>query len=117
MTAVVCITRVQINSSYIAACLTIVGYSINDTIVLFDRIRENNKQFSVKAKTRAEVADLSIRQTLSRTINTSVTTLVTILALYIFGVAAIKEFALHSSWGLSVAHTRRYLLPARSGWR
>ena len=100
MTAVVCIARVQINSSYIAACLTIVGYSINDTIVLFDRIRENNKQFSIKTKTRAEVADISIRQTLSRTINTSVTTLVTILALYIFGVTAIKEFALPLIVGL-----------------
>jgi preprotein translocase subunit SecF len=100
MTAVVCIARVQINSSYIAACLTIVGYSINDTIVLFDRIRENNKQFSIKTMTRADVADISIRQTLSRTINTSVTTLVTILALYVFGVASIREFALPLIVGL-----------------
>lgn len=100
MTAVVCIFRVQINSSYIAACLTIVGYSINDTIVLFDRIRENNKRYSISSKTRAEVADISIRETLSRTINTSVTTLVTILALYIFGVASIKEFALPLIVGL-----------------
>ncbi len=100
MTAVVCIARVQINSSYIAACLTIVGYSINDTIVLFDRIRENNKQISIKVMTRAEVADISIRQTLSRTINTSVTTLVTILALYVFGVASIREFALPLIVGL-----------------
>ena len=100
MTAVVCIARVQINSSYIAACLTIVGYSINDTIVLFDRIRENNKRFSIKSVARSEVADISIRETLSRTINTSVTTLVTILALYIFGVASIREFALPLIVGL-----------------
>lgn len=100
MTAVVCIARVQINSSYIAACLTIVGYSINDTIVLFDRIRENNKRFNLKSKTRAEVVDISIKQTLPRTINTSVTTLVTILALYVFGVASIKEFALPLIIGL-----------------
>lgn len=100
MTAVVCIVRVQINSSYIAACLTIVGYSINDTIVLFDRIRENNKKYSISSKTRSEVADISIRETLSRTINTSVTTLVTILALYIFGVASIREFALPLIVGL-----------------
>lgn len=100
MTAVVCIFRVQINSSYIAACLTIVGYSINDTIVLFDRIRENNKRYSISSKTRAEVADISIRETLSRTINTSVTTLVTILALYVFGVTSIKEFALPLIVGL-----------------
>ncbi len=94
MTAVVTIFRVQINSSYIAAVLTIVGYSINDTIVLFDRIRENNKKYSVSSKTRAQVADISIRETLSRTINTSITTLVMVLALYIFGVDSIKEFAL-----------------------
>ena len=100
MTAVICIMRVQINSSYIAACLTIVGYSVNDTIVLFDRIRENNKRFSIKSKTRAEVADISIRETLSRTINTSVTTLITILSLYIFGVVSIKEFALPLIVGL-----------------
>ena len=100
MTAVVTIFRVQINSSYIAAVLTIVGYSINDTIVLFDRIRENNKKYSVSSKTRAQVADISIRETLSRTINTSVTTLVTILALYIFGVASIREFALPLIIGL-----------------
>ncbi|MDD5017869.1 MAG: protein translocase subunit SecF, partial [Eubacteriales bacterium] len=100
MTAVVCIARVQINSSYIAACLTIVGYSVNDTIVLFDRIRENNKRFSVKSMTRAKVADISIKETLSRTINTSLTTLITILALYIFGVTSIKEFALPLIVGL-----------------
>ncbi|MBT3318227.1 MAG: protein translocase subunit SecF [Clostridia bacterium] len=100
MTAVVSIARVQINSSYIAAVLTIVGYSINDTIVLFDRIRENNKRYSISSKTRAQVADISIKETLSRTINTSVTTLVMILALYIFGVESIKEFALPLIIGL-----------------
>lgn len=100
MTAVVSIARVQINASYIAACLTIVGYSINDTIVLFDRIRENNKRYSISSKTRAQVADISIKETLSRTINTSVTTLVMILALYIFGVDSIKEFALPLIIGL-----------------
>ena len=100
MTAVMSIARVQINSSYIAACLTIVGYSINDTIVLFDRIRENNKRYSISSKTRAQVADVSIRETLTRTINTSVTTLVMILSLYIFGVDSIKEFALPLIVGL-----------------
>ncbi len=100
MTAVVCIARVQINSSYIAACLTIVGYSINDTIVLFDRIRDNNKKFAIKSKTRAEVVDISIRETLPRTINTSLTTLITILAVYIFGVQSIKEFSLPLIVGL-----------------
>jgi len=99
MTAVVCIARIQINSSYIAACLTIVGYSINDTIVVFDRIRENNKKYGASMP-RAKVADLSITETLPRTINTSLTTLVTILAVYIFGVQSIKEFALPLIVGL-----------------
>lgn len=83
---------IELNSSFIAAALTIVGYSINDTIVVFDRIREN-----IKAKPelpKADVVSLSVRECLGRTIMTSVTTLVTILALYILGVAAIKEFAL-----------------------
>ena len=100
MTALVCILRIQINSSYIAACLTIVGYSINDTIVVFDRIRENNKKYTVQTMSRRDVADLSIRETLPRTINTSLTTLVTITAVYIFGVQSIKEFALPIMVGL-----------------
>jgi preprotein translocase subunit SecF len=99
MTAFVCIARIQINSSYIAAVLTIVGYSINDTIVVFDRIRENNKRFG-KSKTRKAIADMSITETLPRTINTSATTLITILAVYIFGVQSIKEFALPIIVGL-----------------
>jgi preprotein translocase subunit SecF len=100
MTAVVSIARIQINSSYIAAVLTIVGYSINDTIVVFDRIRENNRLYSISSTSRAEVADISIRETMSRTINTSLTTLITILAVYIFGVDSIKEFALPLIVGL-----------------
>jgi preprotein translocase subunit SecF len=100
MTAVITVFRQQINSPYIAACLTIVGYSINDTIVLFDRIRENNRKFSHREYSREEVADRSIKETLSRTINTSVTTLVTITCLYIFGVDSIKEFALPLIIGL-----------------
>ena len=100
MTAVMCIARIPINSSYIAACLTIVGYSINDTIVVFDRIRENNKKLSGKSISRLEIADHSIRETLPRTINTSLTTLITILAVYVFGVASIKEFALPIMVGL-----------------
>ena len=83
---------IELNSSFIAAALTIVGYSINDTIVIFDRIRENAKNKPELAK--AEVVNLSVRESFGRTIMTSITTLVTILALYILGVAAIKEFAL-----------------------
>ncbi len=83
---------IELNSSFIAAALTIVGYSINDTIVIFDRIRENAKNKPELPK--AEVVSLSVKESLGRTIMTTVTTLVTITALYILGVAAIKEFAL-----------------------
>lgn len=83
---------IELNSSFIAAALTIVGYSINDTIVIFDRIRENSKNKPELGK--AEVVNLSVKESMGRTIMTSITTLVTILALYILGVAAIKEFAL-----------------------
>ncbi len=83
---------IELNSSFIAAALTIVGYSINDTIVVFDRIR-----FNLKAQpelSRVEVVSLSVKESLGRTIMTTVTTLVTITALYFLGVPAIKEFAL-----------------------
>ncbi|MBU5677825.1 protein translocase subunit SecF [Alkaliphilus sp. MSJ-5] len=86
------ILRVPVNSPFVAAILTILGYSINDTIVIFDRIRENLK-FMKKAD-YTQVANDSISQTITRSINTSLTTLVTILALYILGVDQIREFAL-----------------------
>ncbi len=86
------ILRVPINSPFVAAILTILVYSINDTIVIFDRIRENLK--FAKKTDYMKVANESISQSLSRSINTSLTTLVTILALYILGVEQIREFAL-----------------------
>lgn len=90
--AVYSIARVPVNNSFIAAILTIVGYSINDTIVVFDRIRENKK---VAKKGDLEgLIDKSVSQTIVRSINTSITTLVTITMLYFLGVPSIKEFAL-----------------------
>ncbi len=83
---------IQMNSSFIAAMLTIVGYSINNTIVIFDRIRENAKKMPSEA--RANVVNRSVKECLGRTINTTLTTLITIVALYVLGVDAIKEFAL-----------------------
>jgi len=83
---------IQMNSSFIAAALTIVGYSINNTIVIFDRIRENAKKMPT-AK-REEVTNISIRESLGRTICTTATTLITIVALCVLGVASIREFAL-----------------------
>ena len=83
---------IQMNSSFIAAALTIVGYSINNTIVIFDRIRENAKKYPTMP--RAEVTNISIRESLGRTLTTTATTLITIVALCILGVASIREFAL-----------------------
>ena len=83
---------VQMNSSFIAAMLTIVGYAINNTIVIFDRIRENARKAPGMA--RDEVVNKSVKETLGRTVNTTLTTLITIVALYVLGVASIREFAL-----------------------
>lgn len=83
---------ISVGSTFIACMLTIVGYSINATIVVFDRVRENRK----KAGSRAEVADIvneSVTQTLSRSINTSITTLIMVLVLAIMGVDAVRQFA------------------------
>ncbi|NLO83744.1 MAG: protein translocase subunit SecF [Clostridiales bacterium] len=99
MIALAALMRTQINSPFVAAVLTIIGYSINNTIVIFDRIRENSKQFRRKLS-RAEITNTSISQTLARSINTSLTTLLTVLALYIFGVESIKEFTLPIIVGL-----------------
>ena len=85
---------IQMNSSFIAAMLTIVGYSINNTIIIFDRIREYNRKPSYAGMQRDEVVTLSVKESLGRTINTTLTTLVTIVTLYILGVDAIREFSL-----------------------
>lgn len=84
---------VQMNSSFIAAMLTIVGYSINNTIIIFDRIRENARKMPSSTPC-VDVVNRSIKECLGRTINTTLTTLVTIVCLYIFGVSSIREFAL-----------------------
>ncbi len=84
------ILGIPVNTPFIAAILTIVGYSINDTIVIFDRIRENSKK--MRKVSVDEIANVSINQTLSRSINTSLTTLFTITAVYIF-VPTIREFS------------------------
>ena len=82
-----------IDSLFITAILTIIGYSINDTIVVFDRIRENMR-FLAKKHSSNEIINASINQTLARSINTSATTLFTLLALYFFGGSTIKDFVL-----------------------
>jgi len=81
----------EVNLSIVAAVLTIVGYSMNDTVVIFDRIRENLKKYSKMSI--ADISDLSTNQTLSRTLITSVTTLLALFSIYIFGGAILKGFS------------------------
>jgi preprotein translocase SecF subunit len=81
----------EISLAIIAALMTIVGYSLNDTIVVFDRIREDKKL--MKKKPLAEIVNLSINQTLSRTILTSLTTLIVVVCLWFFGGEVINDFA------------------------
>ena len=84
--------NLEINLSIVAAVLTIVGYSMNDTVVIFDRVRENLKKYSdIKI---FELTNISINETLSRTIITSVTTLLALLSIYIFGGEILKGFSL-----------------------
>jgi preprotein translocase SecF subunit len=90
----------EINLSIVAAVLTIVGYSMNDTVVIFDRIRENLRKYS--KMTIAEISDLSTNQTLSRTLITSITTLLALLSIYIFGGAILKGFSFAMILGVIV---------------
>ena len=88
------VSRVTVGTTFIACMLTIVGYSINATIVIFDRIRENLGTGLGKKKNLAEVVNLSITQTLTRSIYTSLTTFIMVFILWIMGVSSIREFAL-----------------------
>ena len=83
----------QVNSPFIAAVLTIVGYSINNTIVVFDRIREVAKRPGADRRSHQDIVEEAVGKTLTRTINTSLTTLFTLVALFVFGVDSIREFA------------------------
>lgn len=108
------LSRISVTSAFIACILTVIGYSVNDTIVIFDRIRENRARLSVEnADTLKDLANKSLTQTLSRTICTSFTTLVMVVMLYILGVESIRLFAFpltigticgtYSSIGIAVA--------------
>ena len=96
------LVRISVGSTFIACVLTIVGYSTNDTIVIFDRIRENLalKTGKQTAEELREVANKSLTQTLSRSINTSITTFIMVVMLYILGVASIRDFSLPLMAGL-----------------
>lgn len=92
--------QLEFNLAIIAAILTIVGYSLNDTVIVFDRVRENLRRF--KTTPLVEVLNLSLNATLSRTLMTSGTTLIALLALYFLGGAVIRGFTFAMIWGIVV---------------
>ena len=96
------LVRIPVGNTFIACMLTIIGYSVNDTIVIFDRIRENlaAKHGKITREVLKDVANCSLTQTISRSINTSITTFIMVFLLYILGVASIREFALPLMAGL-----------------
>lgn len=93
-------TQIEFNLSSIAAVLTIVGYSLNDTVVVYDRVRENLRRF--KRMSMPDLLDLSINQMLSRTLMTSITTLLALIALFMFGGEVIRSFTFAMIWGIVV---------------
>ncbi len=94
------LTGLEFNLSIIAAILTIVGYSLNDTVVVFDRIRENLRKY--QSMELEELLNLSLNQTLARTIMTSVTTLLALLSLFFFGGEVLRGFTSAMIWGVFV---------------
>lgn len=94
------VTQFEFNLASIAAILTIVGYSMNDTVVVYDRIRENLRKF--KRMPLAELLNLSINQTLSRTLMTSITTLMALFALFFLGGAVLRGFSFAMIWGVLI---------------
>ena len=92
--------QIKFDLAIIAALLTIVGYSLNDTVVVFDRVRENLIKY--KAKPLKEVLNISINETLSRTLMTSVTTLVALIALFVLGGDVIRGFVFAMIWGIVI---------------
>lgn len=93
--------NVQIDGMFITALLTVIGFSVHDTIVVFDRIRENLRYYS-KKMSFGEIVDASVNQTLTRSINTSMTTLITLLALYFFGGVTTRDFVLAMILGIAI---------------
>ncbi|WP_299144855.1 protein translocase subunit SecF [uncultured Tateyamaria sp.] len=92
--------QIKFDLAIIAALLTIVGYSLNDTVVVFDRVRENLRKY--KKKPLNEVLNISINETLSRTVMTSVTTLLALISLYVLGGDVIRGFVFAMIWGVIV---------------
>ncbi len=115
MFAVMAIFNIEINSTFIAALITILGYSINNSIILFDRVRENMRTVYAKSMSPEDIANKSIKETLIRSINTTITTLIMILMVAIIGVSEIKIFAFPIIFGL-LAGTFSSIFIAPSLW-
>jgi len=94
------LTSFEFNLATVAAILTIAGYSINDTVVVFDRVRENLRRY--KSYSLGDILNKSLNETLSRTVMTSVTTLLALVAIVIFGGAVLRDFAIAMIWGVLV---------------
>ncbi len=94
------LTNFEFNLATIAAILTIAGYSINDTVVVFDRVRENLRRY--KSWEQRDILNKSLNETLARTVMTSVTTALALLAIIIFGGAVLRDFALAMLWGVTI---------------
>ncbi|MFH1826154.1 MAG: protein translocase subunit SecF [bacterium] len=101
-TGIIALLWRNIETPFIAAILTIMGYSINDTIVIFDRIRENMKKYHGKKKKFSEIVNISVSETLARSINTVLTTIIIVLAVLFFGGETLKDFALILLIGFAV---------------
>lgn len=115
LVALTIIFHIQVNSAFIAAIITIVSYSINNTIVIFDRLRENTKNAKKVSQKldRAALIDVSIKETLLRSINTTVTTMITIVLFAILGSSSVREFALPVIFGLIAGfYSSMFLAPS-----
>jgi len=94
------LTSFEFNLATVAAILTIAGYSINDTVVVFDRVRENLRRY--KSQEQREILNISLNETLSRTVMTSVTTALALIAIIFFGGAVLRDFAIALLWGVTI---------------
>ena len=94
------LTNFEFNLATVAAILTIAGYSINDTVVVFDRVRENMRRY--KSWSQPDILNRSLNETLARTVMTSITTALALMAIAIFGGAVLRDFALAMLWGVAI---------------
>ncbi|MFH1347474.1 MAG: protein translocase subunit SecF [Candidatus Margulisiibacteriota bacterium] len=101
-TGIIALLWRNVEAPFVAAILTVMGYSINDTIVIFDRIRENKKKYAGKKKKFSEIVNISVSETLARSINTVLTTIIIVLCVLFFAGGTIKDFALVLLIGFAV---------------